>query len=452
MGNSEVGHLNIGAGRIVYQDFTRINLAIEKRELEKNPVLIAAIEEAKKNGAALHLLGLLSDGGVHSHNTHLYALLEMAKMHGLEKVYIHAILDGRDVPPKSAIIYFQDLDRKIKSIGVGRVATVQGRYYAMDRDRRWERTLKAYRAMTEGVGLEEESPEKAVLEGYERGETDEFLSPTIVDPEGLIQSNDSVIFFNFRPDRARQITRAFVDDDFKEFKRYAPRTFFVCMTQYDESISAPVAFQVEYLHETLGEVVSRAGKRQLRIAETEKYAHVTFFFNGGREEPYENEDRILIPSPKVATYDLQPEMSALQVTDVVVRKILENIYDLIVLNYANPDMVGHTGILSAAVKAVETVDLCVGRVVAEVLNQGGGVLLTADHGNAEQMTDSVADQPHTAHTTNPVPFMLIFDRTAGEIRLRSDGILADVAPTVLELLDLEIPDAMTGRSLISKNS
>jgi len=449
MGNSEVGHLNLGAGRVVYQDYTRINLAIEDGSFYENSVLIEAIDRAKEMGSALHLMGLLSDGGVHSHNTHLRALLRLAKERGLERVWIHAILDGRDVPPRSSLGYFRELEEEIRSIGVGKVATVAGRYYSMDRDRRWERTELAYRAMTSGQGLQADSPEEAVRAGYDRGEDDEFLKPTVVDTEGMVEDGDSLIFFNFRPDRARQITKAFVSSDFCEFDREKIDVHFVCMTQYEESIPAPVAFPAEYLSDTLGEVVSRAGLRQLRIAETEKYAHVTFFFNGGREEASPGEDRVLIPSPKVATYDLKPEMSAFEVTDAVVEKIDEGAYDLIVLNYANSDMVGHTGIFDAAVKAVEAVDECVGRVVNEVLARGGAVLLTADHGNAEQMENEATGQHHTAHTTNPVPFVLI--RDGDRARLRGGGILADVAPTVLDLLGLPAPAAMTGTSLIAKD-
>lgn len=452
MGNSEVGHLNLGAGRIVNQDLTRISVAVKNRELEKNQVLLKAIDEAKGSGCALHLLGLLSDGGVHSHNTHLYALLEMARGHGIDKVYIHAILDGRDVPPKSAITYLHDLDEKIKKIGVGKVATISGRYYTMDRDKRWDRTENSYLAMTEGIGYISENPEKAIIDAYNRGETDEFVSPTITDLDGMIHGADSIIFFNFRPDRARQITRAFVDNEFKEFEIKAIDVCFVCMTQYDESIPAPVAFPVDYLDETLGEIVSRAGMRQLRTAETEKYAHVTFFFNGGREEPNFGEDRILVPSPKVATYDLKPEMSAPEVTEKLIERMREEVIDLIILNYANADMVGHTGFLKAAVKAVETVDQCVGKVASEVLKLGGCVLLCADHGNAEQMIDFYTGEPHTAHTTNPVPFTFICGQKNENIKLREDGILADVAPTILELLHLEIPEAMCGKSLIIRDN
>ncbi len=449
MGNSEVGHLNLGAGRIVYQDYTRINLAIQDGSLKKNSALIEVMDQTKKSGSDLHLMGLLSDGGVHSHNTHLYALMEMAKERGLERVWIHAILDGRDVPPKSALAYFKELEKKIQTIGIGKVATVAGRYYSMDRDRRWDRTEMGYRAMTQGEGFVADTAENAVSESYDRGESDEFLKPTVVDSEGLIKDDDGIIFFNFRPDRARQITKAFVNEDFCEFEREKLNVHFVCMTQYDETIDAPVAFPVDYLKDTLGDTVSRAGMRQLRIAETEKYAHVTFFFNGGKEAPNPREDRELIPSPKVATYDLKPEMSAVEVTEKVIEKIGDGIYDMIVLNYANADMVGHTGIFDAAVKALEVVDACVGKVAAKVLECGGAVLLTADHGNAEQMYDPDTAQPHTAHTTNPVPFVLIMDNE--NARLRDDGILADVAPTMLDLLGLAVPATMTGTSLIAKD-
>ena len=445
MGNSEVGHLNLGAGRIVYQDYTRISLAIQEGRLGQNPVLVHAMEEARSS--RLHLLGLLSDGGVHSHQAHLYALLEMAREMDLGKVYVHVVLDGRDVPPKSALTYIGELAEKMGQIGVGEVATVAGRYYTMDRDKRWQRVEKAYLCMTQGVGHRAATAEKAVLDGYFRGESDEFLQPTVVDPEGLVIENDSIIVFNFRPDRAREITRAFVDPGFQEFPRKPLRVHLACMTQYDATIPAPVAFSALNLVDTLGDVVSRAGKRELRIAETEKYAHVTYFFNGGRETPSPGEDRVLIPSPKVATYDQKPEMSAFEVTEEAIRRIRSGVYDLIVLNYANPDMVGHTGIFEAAVQAVSAVDECLGRVVDEVLMQGGAVLLTADHGNAEKMTDEESGQPHTAHTTNRVPFSFIIE-DGKKHALRHDGILADVAPTALELLGIPRPQVMTGRSLI----
>jgi 2,3-bisphosphoglycerate-independent phosphoglycerate mutase len=447
MGNSEVGHLNLGGGRIVYQDYTRISLAVEDGTLFQNSALLDAMRAAEKS--KLHLMGLLSDGGVHSHITHLFALLKMAGSMGLKEVYVHAILDGRDVPPKSALTYFSHLEEKFRQLGLGKVATVSGRYYTMDRDKRWDRVEKAYLCLAEGIGFKAASAEQAVQDGYARGESDEFLKPTVVDPEGIVKDGDSIIFFNFRPDRAREITRAFVDERFNEFLRRLLKICFTCMTQYDPTICAHVAFPAQNLSDTLGEVVSRAGKKQLRIAETEKYAHVTYFFNGGKETPNPGEDRVLVPSPKVPTYDLKPEMSAFELTDEVVKRIRTGDYDLIVLNYANPDMVGHTGIFEAAVKAIEAVDTCVGRVVDEVLALGGAVLLTADHGNAEKMRDEGTGQPHTAHTTNRVPFSLIINDGIKH-ELRDDGILADVAPTALELLNIPKPQAMTGRSLIVK--
>jgi len=445
MGNSEVGHLNIGGGRIVYQDYTRISLAVESGTLTENEVLLQAMEKAK--GARLHLIGLLSDGGVHSHNTHLYSLLEMARKKGLASVYVHAVLDGRDVPPRSALTYLQDLEEKFKQIGTGKVATLSGRYFAMDRDKRWGRVEKAYRCLTDGEGLRAITAKEAVENGYKRGENDEFLQPTLVDIEGLVQDGDSIIFFNFRPDRAREITRAFVDKHFQGFARKPMRVFYTCMTQYDASLNVPIVFPAQNLDDTLGQVISRSGLRQLRIAETEKYAHVTYFFNGGNEEPNPGEDRGLIPSPKVATYDLMPEMSAFRVRDEVIERIDCGKYDLIVLNFANPDMVGHTGIFDAAVKAVEVVDGCVGAVVDEILKKGGAVMLTADHGNAEKMKDEATGQPHTAHTTNPVPFTLIVN-DGQKYSLREDGILADIAPTALQLLHIHQPKAMSGKSLI----
>lgn len=445
MGNSEVGHLNLGGGRIVYQDYTRISLAVENGSFGRNPVLLEAMAKAKDG--KLHLIGLLSDGGVHSHNTHLYALLEMAKKQNLKKVYVHAILDGRDVPPRSALTYFRELEEKLAQIGVGEVATVSGRYYTMDRDKRWERVEKAYRCLTDGVGGRAETAKIAVENGYERGENDEFLQPTVVDGNGLVQDGDSIIFFNFRPDRAREITRAFVDKGFNDFPAKPMSVHYTCMTQYDASLDVPVAFPAQNLSDTLGQVISGSGLLQLRIAETEKYAHVTYFFNGGKESPNPGEDRALIPSPKVATYDLQPEMSAYQVLDELMARIISGKYDLIVLNFANPDMVGHTGIFDAAVKAVEVVDQCVGKLADEILKKGGAVLLTADHGNAEKMIDLTTGQPHTAHTTNPVPFTLIID-DGTNYRLREDGILADVAPTVLQLMHIPQPEAMTGKTLI----
>jgi 2,3-bisphosphoglycerate-independent phosphoglycerate mutase len=445
MGNSEVGHLNLGGGRVVYQDYTRISMEVETGAIFRNPVLQEAMEAARDS--KLHLIGLLSDGGVHSHISHLFALLEIAKKMGLHRVYVHAILDGRDVPPKSASTYLRELEEKFQHIGVGKVATVSGRYYIMDRDKRWERVERAYRCLTEGIGHKAETAKRAVADGYERGESDEFLEPTLIDAGGLVEDNDSIIFFNFRPDRAREISRAFVDKDFVQFPTRPIRVRYTCMTQYDATLKAPVAYPAQNLDDTLGQVISSAGLRQLRIAETEKYAHVTYFFNGGKEQPNPGEDRVLIPSPKVATYDLKPEMSAYEVKDEVLRRIDSVKYDLIILNFANPDMVGHTGIYDAAVKAVETVDACVGSVVDKILDAGGAVLLTADHGNAEKMVDEATGQPHTAHTTNPVPFTLIINDGV-EHRLRNDGILADVAPTALQLLKIKQPEAMTGRSLM----
>ena len=448
MGNSEVGHLNLGGGRIVYQDLTRISLAVEKGTFASNPVLHEAMNLARKRDSKLHMIGLLSDGGVHSHITHLYALLEMARSMDLSRVFVHAILDGRDVPPRSALGYFRDLEEKFSQTGTGSTATVSGRYYTMDRDRRWERVEKAYRCLVYGEGPRADSAEEAVRKGYDRGENDEFITPTVVDERGMVDDGDSIIFFNFRPDRAREISRAFVDKDFQEFATKPIRVHYTCMTQYDATLNAPVAFPAENLTDTLGEVVSRAGLKQLRIAETEKYAHVTYFFNGGKEEVNPGEDRVLIPSPKVATYDLQPQMSAYEVRDELLARLDSGRYDLVVLNFANPDMVGHTGIYEAAVRAVEVVDGCVGEIVNRILSLGGAVLLTADHGNAEKMRDSDTGQPHTAHTTNPVPFTLITsDRKS--YSLREDGILADVAPTALELMHIPQPEAMTGRTLRS---
>ncbi|HHV94660.1 MAG TPA: 2,3-bisphosphoglycerate-independent phosphoglycerate mutase [Firmicutes bacterium] len=453
MGDSNVGHLNIGAGRIVYQDVARISKAVREGEFQKNGWLRKAMIEARDKGTALHLMGLLSPGGVHSHSHHLYALLDMAADFGLKQVYVHAFLDGRDVPPASAHEYMAELENKLQQVGVGRVATVSGRYYAMDRDRRWDRTEKAYDAMVLGEGRRAGSGSEAVRAAYDQGETDEFVVPTVVvdgdgSPVATINDGDSVIFFNFRADRARQITSALTQDDFSGFQRRKyPRITFVSMTRYDETFTVPYAFPPQDLKNTLGEVVSKAGFRQLRIAETEKYAHVTYFFSGGNEETFPGEDRKLIPSPKVATYDLKPEMSAPEVAAEAVKAINSDVYDLIVLNFANGDMVGHTGVLSAAVKAVETLDQCVDQVVSAMLARGGYVILTADHGNAEQMVDYETGEPHTAHTVNPVPVVLITDRQ--DIRARS-GILADLAPTVLEFLELEQPPEMTGRSLIEK--
>ncbi|MHC1572664.1 MAG: 2,3-bisphosphoglycerate-independent phosphoglycerate mutase [Methanosarcinales archaeon] len=449
MGNSEVGHLNLGAGRVVYQELTRIGRAIEDGSFYQNRALLSAIENVKDRGTCLHLMGLLSDGGVHSHNTHLYALLQLAERNGVSNVCIHAFLDGRDVGPKTADRYLAELEREIDR-SVGRIGSISGRYYAMDRDNRWERTNKAFNAIVNGVGLYAESSEEAIRTAYARGESDEFVLPTVIVKDGkpvcVVSEGDSVIFFNFRADRARQITRAFIDSDFSEFERDYVPIVFVSMTEYDESFKIPVAFPPELIANTLGEVVSRNGLKQLRIAETEKYAHVTFFFNGGVETPFSGEDRVLVPSPKVPTYDLKPEMSAPLVTEKVVEAIRSKQYDLIVLNYANCDMVGHTGNFDATVRAVEAVDLSVGRVAGVIRESGGVMILTADHGNAEQMyeTSESGERLHTAHTSNPVPFSIISQKM---YRLR-DGILADVAPTILDLLGLERPVEMTGRSLL----
>ena len=446
MGNSEVGHTNIGAGRIVYQELTRITKSAQEGDMDKNPALLKAMENAKENGKALHLMGLLSDGGVHSHNTHLYALLEMAKRQGLEKVFVHCFMDGRDVPPSSGKDYVKELMEKLQEIGVGKIATVMGRYYAMDRDNRWERVEKAYAAMVYGEGLEADCPLCAMQNSYDNDVTDEFVVPTVVKGAEPIEAGDSVIFYNFRPDRAREITRTLVDPDFSGFERkkgFFPLTY-VCMTQYDATMpNVEVAYKPESLVNTFGEYISNKGLTQLRIAETEKYAHVTFFFNGGVEKQYPGEDRILVKSPAVATYDLQPEMSAYEVTDKMVEAVKSGKYDALILNYANCDMVGHTGVFEAAVKAVEAVDTCVGRVVEAVKEMDGCVLLTADHGNADKMVDTDGE-PFTAHTTNPVPFCVINHPS----QLREGGRLADIAPTMLKVLGLPQPAEMTGESII----
>lgn len=446
MGNSEVGHTNMGAGRIVYQELTRITKTINEDKLKENEAIVNAMDKAIENGTALHLMGLLSSGGVHSHNTHLYGILELAKKKGLENVYVHAFLDGRDVPPSSAAEFMDELLDKMKEIGVGKVATVSGRYYAMDRDNNWDRVEKTYAAMVYGEGEKADCPVCAVKNSYDKGVTDEFVVPVVVDGGAQVKPNDSVIFFNFRPDRAREITRTFVDPEFKGFERkngFFPVNF-VCMTQYDATMpNVDVAFKPQTLKNTLGEYVSNKGMTQLRIAETEKYAHVTFFFNGGVEKQYEGEDRILVKSPAVATYDLHPEMSAYEVTDKLVPAIESGKYDMIILNYANCDMVGHTGVFEAAVKAVEAVDTCVGRVVEAIKKMGGVALITADHGNADKMVDADGS-PFTAHTTNPVPFCVV----GYDCQLREGGRLADIAPTMLQIMGLEQPAEMDGVSLI----
>jgi len=453
MGNSEVGHTNIGAGRIVYQELTRITKSIKDGDFFENAALLGAVENCKKNNSALHLYGLVSDGGVHSHNTHLYALLQLAKNHGLTQVYVHAFLDGRDTPPSSGKGYLLELESKIAEIGVGQIATVMGRYYAMDRDTRWERVQKVYDAMTQGVGNTAASVSACMDNSYAEGVTDEFVIPTVItngsEPTAVIKHQDSVIFFNFRPDRAREITCAFCDPDFNGFTR-KPGFFplhYVCFTDYDPTLSNKVvAFHSQSMSNTLGEYASAQGLSQLRLAETTKYAHVTYFFNGGVEEPYENEDRKLVPTPEVATFDLQPEMSAYGITDVAEEAVKSQKYDLIVMNYANPDMVGHTGIIPAAIKAVEAVDICVGRVLDAVMAIDGQMFICADHGNADKMIDEKIGEPFTAHTTNAVPFILVNCKKAKG--LNTGGKLCDIAPTLLDMMDLSKPSEMTGSSLL----
>ena len=453
MGNSEVGHTNIGAGRIVYQELTRITKAIEDGDFFSNPEFIAAIENCKKHNSKLHILGLVSDGGVHSHNRHLYGLLEMAKRRDFEDVYVHCFLDGRDTPPASAETYVAELQEKMKEKGVGKIASLSGRFYAMDRDKRWQRVQKCYDALVNGEGEKAGDPIKAIEDSYQKEVFDEFVVPTVIcngnEPVAKIEENDSVIFFNFRPDRAREITRAIVDPEFDGFETKKMNLYYVCFTSYDETMpNVHIAFKKEPLKNTFGEVVSEAGLTQLRIAETEKYAHVTFFFNGGEEKQYPGEDRILVPSPKVETYDMKPEMSAYEVTDKVCEALENDKYDVVILNFANTDMVGHTGSLQAAIKAVEAVDECVGRIVKIIEEKQGNLLITADHGNAEQMIDYKTGEPHTAHTTNPVPIILV---TANkEYKLKENGKLADLAPTMLDLMGINKPEEMTGESLLIK--
>ena len=455
MGNSEVGHMNIGAGRIIYQDLTRITKAIEDGEFFENKALLQAMENCKKNDSDLHLWGLLSDGGVHSHITHLYGLLEMAKKQGLSKVYVHAFLDGRDTPPASGKDYVAQLQAKMDEIGVGKIASLSGRYYAMDRDNNWDRVQKAYDSLTKGEGIKATDAVKAMEESYANDVTDEFVLPTVITAEdgtplSVVKDGDSVIFFNFRPDRAREMTRAFCDDKFTGFDRAFLKTTFVCFKDYDETIpNKIIAFEKEAIANTLGEYLAKCGKKQLRLAETEKYAHVTFFFNGGVEEPNVDEFRLLVNSPKdVATYDLKPEMSAPEVGMDLVEAIKSDKYDVIIINFANPDMVGHTGVIPAAVKAVEKVDELVGKAVDAVKEVDGALFICADHGNAEKMIDYETGEPHTAHTTNPVPFILV--NADPSYKLREGGCLADIAPTLLELMGLEQPKEMTGKSLIIK--
>jgi len=450
MGNSEVGHLNIGAGRIVYQEYTRISKSIEDGDFFENAALLKAIDNVKSHDSSLHLMGLLSDGGVHSHNSHLYALLKLAKIHGLTKVYVHPFLDGRDVPPNSAKRYLEELEEKIREIGVGKIATISGRYYSMDRDKRWDRTKLAYDALTKGIGIYASSSIEAIENSYRENILDEFVKPTVIlennKPVATVMDNDSIIMFNFRPDRARQITRAFVDPDFDGFNRDKTLNLeYITFTQYDATMpNVTVAYPPQSLKNTLGEYISNLGLKQLRIAETEKYAHVTFFFNGGVETPNENETRILIPSPKVATYDLKPEMSAFEITDKLIEELEKNIYDLVIVNYANCDMGGHTGVMDAAIKAVEAVDTCVGRLVDKALELDAQVIITADHGNCDEMLDDKGNVV-TSHSTNPVPIILI---NAPEEYSIGKGRLADIAPTILQLMGLEKPEEMTGTSLI----
>ncbi len=453
MGNSEVGHLNIGAGRIIYQELTRITKSILDGDFFENPELLRAVNNAKSNDKALHLFGLLSDGGVHSHIEHLKGFIDLAKKNDLKKVYIHAFLDGRDTPPMSALEYIAEIEAYMAKVGVGQIATVSGRYYAMDRDKRWERVELAYKTLVNGEGKGFTSAKALVEANYAEGVNDEFVVPGVIlengQPMAKVSEGDSVIFFNFRPDRAREITRAIVDENFDGFERNYFKTTYVCLTQYDLTMpNVTVAYTPQTINNTLGTFVASKGLKQLRIAETEKYAHVTFFFNGGVEEANPDEERCLIPSPKVATYDLQPEMSAPELTDTLLEKLDSGMYDLIICNYANPDMVGHTGVFEAAVKAVETVDDCLGKVVDKITALGGAVIITADHGNAEMMVDYETGKPFTAHTTNHVPVILA---GAEGTTLRTGGKLCDLAPTLLELLELEQPAEMTGKSLIQKH-
>lgn len=455
MGNSEVGHLNLGAGRVVYQEITRISKAIREGEFFENEAFVRAFRHCAEKGTAVHLMGLLSDGGVHSHEEHLFALIDMAKMNGVTRLFIHAFLDGRDVPPQSALRYFERLEAKMSASGLGKVATVIGRYYAMDRDNRWHRVEKAYNAMVNAQGKNADTAEQAVALSYQIGCVDEFVDPTVImdevsgEPVATIRDEDCLIFFNFRADRAREITRAFIEDDFDGFDRGSnpPHVTFVCMTQYDATFDVAVAFPPQELSHVLADVLAENGLRQLHTAETEKYAHVTFFFNGGEETPKTGEDRVLVPSPNVDTYDQQPEMSAYEVTDVVVNAIASGTYDFIVVNYANGDMVGHTGIFDAAVRAAEAVDDCIGRVVEAVRSAGGAMLITADHGNADKMIDIEHEQPFTAHTTNKVPLYVITGESTG---VSDGGILADIAPTILDIMRIAQPREMTGRSLLAR--
>ena len=454
MGNSEVGHLNMGAGRVVYQDLTRITKSIEDGDFFENPELLKAVDNAIENGSDLHIWGLVSDGGVHSHNTHLYALLKLAKQRGLDRVYVHCFMDGRDTSPTSGIDYIKELNEKCAEY-TGRIATITGRYWAMDRDNRWERVERAYRALTEGIGVYEEDPVKAMENSYARDITDEFIEPTVICRDGkplsVVKDGDSVIFFNFRPDRAREISRTFCCSDFDGFERGRRiETTYICFTEYDVTIpNKEIAFKEVEIEDTFGEFLSRNGLTQARIAETEKYAHVTFFFNGGVEAPNSGEDRYLIPSPKVATYDLKPEMSAPEVCDRLCDVIREKKHDVIIINFANPDMVGHTGVMEAVIKALETIDVCVKRAVEAAKEAGGVIFLCADHGNAEELIDPQTKEPWTAHTTNPVPFILI--NAEPGMSLKEGGRLCDIVPTLIDLMGLEKPAAMTGESLLIRS-
>lgn len=444
MGNSEVGHLNIGAGRVVYQALTRITKSIKDGDFFENEAMHVAVKNVKENDSALHLMGLFSPGGVHSHTEHLKGLLQLAKKENISKVYVHAFLDGRDTPPQSAIEFVEAMESYMKDENIGEIATLSGRYYAMDRDKRWERVEIAYNNLVLGNGKKMNSAVEALEASYAEGVNDEFVMPTIINEDATIKDHDSIVFFNFRPDRAREITRAFVDTDFSDFDRAKRNVTYVCMTEYDKTIeNVSVAFKPETLKNTLGEYLSKQGKTQLRIAETEKYAHVTFFFNGGVEEAEKGESRVLVNSPSVATYDLKPEMSAYEVTDALETEIDKDLHDVIILNYANPDMVGHTGVIDAAVKAVETVDECIKRIVDKVLSKGGTLLITADHGNAEEMVNETTGKPQTAHTTYDVPLLMI-----GTDRELNEGKLCDLAPTLLELMNLDVPEEMTGKSLL----
>ncbi len=448
MGNSEVGHLNIGAGRIVFQPLVEISRDVRTGNFYEKPELKHAFDIAKKNNVAIHFGGLVSDGGVHSHINHLYGLLQMAKNYGLTKVYVHVFLDGRDTAPKSGLGFVEELEAKMKEIGVGKIATVCGRYFVMDRDNNWDRTEKAYKMLVEGIGEQATNAHEVIKKYYDADKTDEFVAPTVIDKNGLVNDGDVFINFNYRPDRARQITRALNDKEFLHFERKQMKVNYFCMRQYDATINAPFIYVDKDINNTLGETLAKAGLTQLRTAETEKYAHVTFFFNGGKEVAFKGEDRLLIDSPKVATYDLKPEMSAVELTDSVLKAIDSDKYDVIIINYANPDMVGHTGIIPAAVKAIKTVDTCIKKVTDKMLSKNGTVLITADHGNAELMEDPTTHVPYTAHTTNKVPFILVSEKYKN-VKVQ-DGKLADIAPTMLEILNVTKPVEMDGVSLIKK--